>query len=94
MAAFTPASCESASTPGWRQAAMFSGVRWTLLTNWSRQMTLATGSASGCAFGTLVGIADDLRPDLGRDVALDEVVDLVEPGERADLGARRGPRPG
>ena len=37
---------------------MFSGVRCTLFTNWSRQMTFATGSASGWAFGTLVGMAE------------------------------------
>ena len=38
----------------------------------------------------LLGDGGDLRADLGADVALDEVVDLIEPRERADRLRRRG----
>ena len=55
-AALTGSSCESASTLGCSAAAMFSAVRWMLLTNWSRQMALATGCASGS-----VDLVRDLR---------------------------------
>ena len=71
---------------------MFSAVRWTLFTYWSRQMTLATGCASGWSSSLRDG--GDLGADLGADVALDEVVDLVEAGERADAAVGEVRRPG
>ena len=48
---------------------MFSAVRWTLFTYWSRQMTFATGCASGWL--ELLGDGGDLCADLRADVALD-----------------------
>ena len=51
---------ESAATSGCRHAATFSAVRCTLLTNWSRQMTFATDTASGGASGTVVEIDEIL----------------------------------
>ena len=45
-------------------------------------MTFATGCASGWL--ELLGDRGDLRADLGADVALDEVVDLIEPDQRPE----------
>ena len=60
-------------------------VRWTLFTYCSRQITFATGCASGWL--ELLRDGGDLRAHLGADVALDEVVDLVEPHERRRAGS-------
>ena len=64
---------------------MFSGVRWTLFTDWSRQMAFATGCASGWWSSSRCR-----RSWRGhrRDVALDQVVDLVEPDQLADVLVR------
>ena len=61
---------------------MFSALRCTLFTYCSRQITLATGCASG--WFELLGDGGDLGAHLGADVPLDEVVDLIEPHEGAE----------
>ena len=61
---------------------MFSAVRWTLLTNWSRHTALHTAGASG--WSTFLGISGDLAPDFAVDVRLDEVVDLGDRGKLSD----------
>jgi hypothetical protein len=53
-ASLTSGSTESAPTAGCNVEAMFSAVRWMLLTYWSRQIAFATGCAKGCGTSVLI----------------------------------------